>query len=602
MSRSRELSLIPVAGAVALIPMNVLGLSFGYHDSAAALVNEEGILAAAEEERFSRSKHDNGFPSRAIDYCLSTSGLTASEIDTVVYYENTALKWDRIVSSYVEELDQHPEYLDRVISSWIYHGKFDPEAAIARYLELPMSRVCSLNHHQSHAASAYFCSPFSGAAVVTMDGVGEYETATISHADPDGITKLISQSFPHSLGLLYSAVTAFLGFEVNEGEYKVMGMAGFGEPNYHDAFSSLLYLKPGGEFEIDPSYFEFNCPDRLPFNERLCALLGKPRDPRSRFSFASTGKPDPEDQRYADIASSLQKCAEDTILHISAAALTKTGERNLCFAGGVGLNSLANASVKTRLNCNLFVQPAAGDDGAALGAALQWRAENTSSSRSGLKNVYLGKEYSSDEIELALDRHGVPFTQYENQTGLISEVASLLAEDFVVGWLQGPFEWGPRALGNRSILANPANQDMQEIVNTKVKFREPFRPFAPSVLAERAHEYFEVPEYLPECSPEEFMLSVVPVREAQRAALPSITHVDGTARLHLVRRDVNNIFYDLISAFDHLTGVPVVLNTSFNLQDEAMVNSPYDALETFAWSGLDFLVMGNFVISKGDIW
>ena len=601
MPRLRNLFVKCGAGVPVIIKMNVLGLSFGYHDSAAALVGNTGILAAAEEERFSRKKHDNGFPTSAIDFCLSASGLTAPELDAVVYYENPALKWDRIVSSYVEELEQHPEYLDRVISSWIYHNKFDPEAAITQYLGLPMSMVYSLEHHQSHAASAYHCSPFSEAAVVTMDGVGEYETTTISHAKPSGLTKLTSQSFPHSLGLLYSAITAFLGFEVNEGEYKVMGMAGFGEPNYQDAFSKLLQLKPGGEFEIDPSYFEFNCPEQFPFNQRLCALLGNPRDPGSRFSFVSAGQPDPDDQRYANIASSLQKCTEDTVLHISAAALTKTGERDLCFAGGVGLNSLANARVKKELNCNLFVQPAAGDGGAALGAALQWRAENAPSSSVRLRNGCLGKEYGSDEIELALNRHSVPYTQYDTQTDLISEVAWQLAAGFVVGWLQGPFEWGPRALGNRSILANPAHPDMQEIVNTKIKFREPFRPFAPSVLAERAHEYFDIPDNLPECSPEDFMLSVVPVRESRQSALPSVTHVDGTARVHLVRRDVNALFYDLISAIDQQIGVPVVLNTSFNLQGEAMVNTPYDALETFSWSGLDFLVMGNFVVSKADI-
>ncbi|MAI12064.1 MAG: hypothetical protein CBD27_10060 [Rhodospirillaceae bacterium TMED167] len=581
--------------------MNVLGLSFGYHDSAAALVGNTGILAAAEEERFSRKKHDNGFPTSAIDYCLSAGGLTAPELDVVVYYENTALKWDRIVSSYVEELEQHPEYLERVISSWIFHDKFDPEDAIARYLGLPMSRVCSIEHHQSHAASAYYCSPFSGAAVVTMDGVGEYETTTISHGERGGLTKLTSQSFPHSLGLLYSAITAFLGFEVNEGEYKVMGMAGFGEPNYQDAFSNLLRLKPGGEFEIDPSYFEFNCPQKFPFNQRLRALLGNPREPGSHFSFASEGHPDLDDQRYADIAASLQKCTEDAVLHISAAALTKTGEKDLCFAGGVGLNSLANARVKKELNCNLFVQPAAGDGGAALGAALHWRAENTSSSIVPLRSVHLGKEYDPGEVELALHKYDVPYTQYDTQADLVSLVASQLAGGFVVGWLQGPFEWGPRALGNRSILANPADPDMQEIVNTKIKFRERFRPFAPSILAERAHEYFDIPDDLSECSPEEFMLSVVPVREAQRSKLPAITHVDGTARLHLVRWDVNSLFYDLIAAIDRQTGVPIVLNTSFNMQGEAMVNTPYDALETFSWSGLDFLVMGNFVVSKGDM-
>lgn len=578
--------------------MNILGLSFDYHDAAAALVQDGDVVAASQEERFSRKKHDERIPLQAVSFCLQQGNITAGDLDAVVFYENTALKWDRIVWSYLQNPERAAGYLSLVTDAWFHQEKFDTEARIADLLGIDFDRILSLSHHESHAASAYYCSPFKEAAIVTMDGVGEYETTTVSTGSDNTITKLSAQNLPHSIGLLYSAITAFLGFEVNEGEYKVMGMAGFGDPSLKGAFRKLITTTENGLFEVAQDYFDFLCPIDLPFNDKLLEILGPPRTPGEHFDLAKS-----EDHHYANIAASLQDRIEEVILHIISHAMEAAGSRNVCLAGGVGLNSLANARAVKDLGCNLYVQPAAGDAGGALGAALAYYFSHGGAhdGKKPLVDLYLGRQFSDTEILSALNRHWLSFENYFDEESMIEDVAGKLAAGSVIGWMQGRAEWGPRALGNRSILADPTNADMQNNVNTKIKFREPFRPFAPSVLAEHADEYFNIEQTESLTSPENFMLAVVDVLPNAQNKIPAVTHVDGTARVHLVHREINPLYYRLIEAFQNRTGTPILLNTSMNLNGEAVVNAPYDALETFSWSNIDYMVIGHYIISKESL-
>lgn len=585
-----------------------LGLSFDYHDAAAALLRDGEVVAAAEEERFSRHKHDHGFPARAIAFCLRRAGIAAHQVDAVAFYEQPFLKFDRIVKSGLKARarGRNREYLARVLDTWVRERKFDARRRICDHLGIAPERVYGMTHHAAHASAAFFCSPFDRATVVTMDGVGEYETVTVSEAHDCTITQRYGLSLPESLGLFYSAFTAFLGFEVNEGEYKVMGMSGFGQPTHLDAMRSLVRTTPDGLFAIDHEYFEFESPEELPYTPKLRELFGEPREPESAFQVSprsaapAPGSVEAVSLHYANIAASLQTRTEEVILHVVDHAVRATGIRNVCVAGGVGLNSLANARVQRELGCHLYVHPAAGDSGGAIGAALHHCHSRLALPRGqGMQNVYLGDEHSEDEIIAELRRHGVGgWSRCANHDELVRAVVDRLVAGNVVGWMQGRFEWGPRALGNRSILANPMRKDMQDIVNLRIKFREPFRPFAPSVLAERAHEYFDMPAAIGPTAPEQFMLAVARVRPDKRDAIPAVTHYDGSARVQVVRRETNPLYHRLIHAFGERTGVPVVLNTSFNLRGEAMVDTPYDALETFFWSEMDALVMGNILLDK----
>jgi len=587
----------------------VLGVSFDYHDAAAALLRDGEVIAAAEEERFSRQKHDHRFPAKAIAFCLRRAGIAAHQVDAVAFYEQPFLKFDRIVHSGLKARAQgrNRPYLGRVLDTWMHEGKFDARRRICEHLGIAPDHVYGMTHHAAHASSAFFCSPFDRATVVTMDGVGEYETVTVSEARDRTITPLYGRSLPESLGLFYSAFTAFLGFEVNEGEYKVMGMAGFGQPTHLETMRSLMRATPDGLFAIDHDYFEFECPDDLPYKPKLRELFGEPRDPESLFQVPpksespAPGSVEAVSLHYANIAASLQARTEEIILHVVEHAVRATGIRNVCVAGGVGLNSLANARVQRELGCQLYVHPAAGDSGGAVGAALHHcHSRLALPRRQGMENLYLGDEHSEDEVIAELTRHGVGgWSRCVDHEALVRAVAQRLVDGKVVGWMQGRFEWGPRALGNRSILANPMRKDMQEIVNVRIKFREPFRPFAPSVLAEHAHEYFEIPDAIAPTGPEHFMLAVARVRPDKREVIPAVTHYDGTARVQVVRRETNPLYHRLIQAFGERTGVPVVLNTSFNLRGEAIVDTPYDALETFFWSEMDALVMGNILLDKG---
>jgi carbamoyltransferase len=467
-------------------------------------------------------------------------------------------------------------------------------------------------HHLSHAASAYLCSPFDEAAILTVDGIGEWVTATCGVGRDNQITLLKQVEFPHSIGLLYSAFTAFLGFEVNEGEYKVMGMAPYGKPIYADKVWKVVKQNADGSFALNMEYFCFHHSTECTYSRKFVELFGAPRPPAMRFFTPGTGYPSyfgskPQkfdelgrtNQHYADIAASIQAVTEELILGMARRAHQQTGLKRLCIAGGVGLNSVANSRILRETPFEeLFIQPAAGDGGGALGAAL-W-AENTLLGKPRnfcMEHAYWGKRYSTGEIRSFLDDNGIPYEQLSEPAGHLDRVVDSLTSGKVVGWFQDQFEWGPRALGNRSILADPRRPEMKDIVNTKIKFREPYRPFAPSVLVEKAEVYFDLPE-AKRHYPARYMLYVVPVREIGQAELPAVTHVDNTGRLQTVFREQSPLYYSLIERFGQATGIPVLLNTSFNLKGEPVVNTPANAFNTFSNSDMDYLVLGEFLVDK----
>lgn len=588
--------------------MRILGLSFDFHDAAAALVGDEGVIAAAQEERFSRQKNDPRLPRHAIDFCLQQAGITARQLDHVVFYEMPLLKFERILRCSLRGLPQTLEYFLTTMAAWVHKRKLLVGARIAEALGIPRRRVRYVQHHQAHAASAFFCSSFDEATVVTLDGVGEYETATISIGRGNTLDKIAALELPHSIGLFYSAVTAFLGFEVNEGEYKVMGMAGFGAPRHVDRFRNCLQLRDDGWFAVEQKCFNFTAPIDVPYTAEFTKLFGPPRVPESEFRIEPENDSVDEQKvvatsrHYADLAASAQKVTEEAILHVVANAVKRTGIPRVCMAGGVALNSLANGRIVDELGLPLYVHPAAGDAGGALGAALYYRhCCRGLAPRQPLEHAYLGQAFDSHAIEsVVADELGIKVLRPATEDELLHAVARLIQEGKVVGWLQGRAEWGPRALGCRSILANPLDPDMKQIVNEKIKFREPFRPFAPAVLEEAAATYFEMGPVHQATDPKYFMLAICRVRPEMRSLLPAVTHADGTARVQLVARRINPRFYGLIEEFGRQTGVPVLLNTSFNLRGEPIVNSPRDALKTFQWSNMDYLVLEQTLISKDE--
>ena len=591
--------------------MYILGVSCYYHDAAAALLQDGVLIAAAEEERFSRVKHDYGFPRNAIRFCLDQAGLQGKELDYVVFFEKPFRKFDRILMTTLQTYPQSWKVFRESMISWMV-DKLWVGTTLQSELGVSKEKVIFCEHHLSHAASAYLCSPFEEAAILTVDGVGEWVTASYGVGRGDDIRLLKQIEFPHSIGLLYSAFTAFLGFEINEGEYKVMGMAPYGVPRYVDKVWKLVQQNTDGSFSLDMDYFCFHYSTDQTYNQKFIKLFGEPRPSKLQFFTAQTGFPKyfgappgnyselcKLNQHYADVAASIQQVTEELLLGMASNLYRETGIKRLCIAGGVGLNSVANARIlKETPFEQLFVQPAAGDGGGALGAAL-W-AYNCLFGKPRnftMQHAYWGRNNSDAEISDFLRQNGIPFRCFENDDQLLDQVVERLIQGKVIGWSQGRFEWGPRALGNRSILADPRNPDMKDIVNAKIKFREPYRPFAPSVLAECAEKYFDLPQA--KCHhPARYMLYVVPVRESQRSTLPAITHVDGTGRLQTVFRDQSPRYYRLIEHFGQATGVPVVLNTSFNLKGEPIVNTPADAFDTFSKSEMDSLVLENFLVEK----
>jgi len=589
----------------------ILGVSCYFHDAAAVLLKDGALVAAAEEERFTRIKHDFDFPKKAIKFCLDQEGLKGEDLDYVVFFEKPFRKLDRILMMTLQTYPQSYKVFRESMITWmtdkLWVGtKLQTEIGIAK------EKILFSEHHLSHAASAYFCSPFEESAILTVDGVGEWVTTTYGVGRGNEIKLQKQIEFPHSLGLLYSAFTAFLGFEVNEGEYKVMGMAPYGVPRYVDKVWKLVQQNQDGSFALDMDYFCFHHSTHQTYSRKFEALFGTPRPPKSLFFTESTGFPkyfgtapgnyqelSRQNQHYADIAASIQKVTEEMLLNMAKHLRKTTGMKRLCMAGGVALNSVANTRILNESGFEeLYIQPAAGDGGGALGAAL-W-AYNTLLGKPRnftMQHAYWGRENSDGEISDFLTQNNIPHSRFENEDQLLDRVVERLTNAQVVGWSQGRFEWGPRALGNRSIIADPRNPEMKEIVNAKIKFREPYRPFAPSVLAESAEKYFELPNATSHC-PARYMQYVVPVKESEKATLPAITHVDGTGRLQTVFKAESPRYYKLIERFGQATGVPVILNTSFNLKGEPIVNTPANAFNTFSKSEMDALVLGNFIIEK----
>lgn len=591
--------------------MNILGVSCYFHDAAAALLQDGVLVAAVEEERFTRKKHDYEFPEKAIEFCLKMGNIRSEDLDYVVFFEKPFIKFERLLISSIGTFPRsHKVFRDAMVTwltdkLWIKH-------LLQKSLNLPPSKVLFSEHHLSHASSAFFCSPFSEAAILTVDGVGEWTTASLGVGKDTSITLLKEIRFPHSIGLLYSAFTAFLGFEVNEGEYKVMGMAPFGVPKYKEKVYQLIQLHGDGSFELNMDYFSFHYSPEKTFNNKFVELFGEPRNPKELFFTANMGYPSyygekpsnfdeiaQRNQYYADIAASIQSVTEDVMLKMAESAHRETGLKNLCMAGGVALNSVANRKILSTSGFEqIYIQPAAGDSGGAIGAALYGYHQVLGKPRNFvMEHASWGQKQSEGEIVDFLTEQGLAYTKFDKEEALLDFVVDHLQKGEVIGWFHGKSEWGPRALGHRSILADPRRHDMKDIVNTKIKFREPFRPFAPSIPVERTEEYFDLPN-AEKHYPARFMLYVVDVKEDKREVIPAVTHVDGTGRLQTVRKEVNPRYHRLIETFGQATGVPVVLNTSFNLRGEPIVNLPKEAFHTYSNSGMDMLVLENFVIQK----
>jgi carbamoyltransferase len=591
--------------------MDILGVSCYFHDAAAALLRDGQLIAAAEEERFTRKKHDYEFPQQAIDFCLAAGGIPASALDYVVFFEKPFVKFERLLLSCMQTFPRSRRLFQEAMITWLC-DKIWIRHLIQSRLGVPAERILFSEHHLSHAASTFFCSPFDEAALLTVDGVGEWTTATMGVGRGTDIRLTKEVRFPHSLGLLYSAFTAFLGFEVNEGEYKVMGMAPFGTPRYVDKVERLLRVADDGSFELDMDYFEFHRSTEQTYSPKFIELFGPPRDPRTPFFTAAGGYPSyfgprpaeydalaRQNQHYADLAASIQAVVERVVLTMARALHRETGLTRLCLAGGVALNSVANGRIFRETPFKeIYVQPAAGDSGGALGAALYAHHMVLGQPRGFVMgHAAWGQAHGADAIAGFLRAEGIRHQRLDDEEKLVAAVVDRLEEGKVVGWFDGRFEWGPRALGHRSILADPRRAEMKDLVNVKIKYREPFRPFAPSVLAERAEEFFALPN-APAHYPARFMLYVVDVLEAQRDRIPAVTHVDGTARLQTVRAETAPRYHRLIERFGQVTGVPVLLNTSFNLKGEPIVNTPAEAHRTFVQSGMDALVLGDYLIEK----
>jgi carbamoyltransferase len=598
--------------------MYILGISCFYHDSAAALIQDGKLVAAAMEERFTRKKNDNGFPEKAIQFCLKQAGITGADLEYAVFYEKPLVKFERILLTTLSTFPQSGDVWRDAMLNWL-KDKLWIKNIIQKEVGVKYDRVLFCDHHMSHAASAFFASPFKEAAVMTVDGVGEWTTTTLGKAtsvwegDPSGearneINLFREERFPHSIGLLYSAFTAYLGFHVNNGEYKVMGMAPYGEPRYVDKVQKLFQQNSAdGGFRLNMDYFSFHNSTESTYNRHFVDLFGTARPVDNDF-FTMATNPEragekaaiTENQRYADIAASIQRVTEDALIKIINTLHEQTGMSKLVMAGGVALNTKANYRILAETPFDeIYIQPAAGDDGGALGAALWAYHLVLNKPRNWIMpNAYWGQEYSDAECKAFLDSKGAKYTRYDNGNDdtMLDALAQKLTQEKVIGFFQGRFEWGPRALGNRSIIADPRSEKMKEVVNTKIKFREPFRPFAPVILRDRAAEYFDYPNVEKHEAPR-YMLMVSPIKPDKQDQIQAVCH-QGTGRLQTIERETNPRYYGVIERFGNLTGVPVLLNTSFNLRGEPIVNTPRDAWNTFCNSDIDLLVLGSFVVQK----
>jgi carbamoyltransferase len=589
--------------------MLILGISCYYHNSAAALIHDGDLIAAVEEERFSRIKQDSAFPENSIQFCLQQAGISANDLDHVVFYETPNLKFERILGSALGTFPKSWKSFSEAMISW-FDQKLWIKQRIQEELNIDGEKIHFTEHHQSHAASTFLTSPFDEATVITIDGVGEWATTTVGVGRTNLETKQSSlviqkeQEFPHSIGLLYSAFTAFLGFRVNGGEYKVMGMSPYGEPNHIDKIEKIFKVADDGSFWMDSDYFSYTYSTEKTFNKKFEALFGQPRVHETDF-FTKKTHPNmqldaskaKDNQYYADIAASIQRATELAILKMISASYE--GIPNLCMAGGVALNSKANGRIlKDTPFEHLHIQPAAGDAGGALGAALyHYHIELGHPRKFVQEHCYWGPEYSNAEIVSAVKEKGYSYSEISNQKKLSSLIVEKISSGKVVSLFQGRAEWGPRALGNRSIIADPRRDDMKEIVNSMIKFREPFRPFAPVVLEKDAGTLFPDLANQAGATPPRFMLVVHPWESKFGEKVPAVNHL-GTGRMQTIKREWNPLYHDLVSDFGESTGIPVLMNTSFNLRGEPIVNTPANALNTFTKSNLDLLVMENIVVEK----
>lgn len=594
--------------------MNILGISAYYHDAAACLVVDGEIVAAAQEERFTRIKHDSSFPANAINFSLKKGGIDSTEIDYIVFYDKPFLKFERLLETYLSFAPRGFSLFNASLPAWIKDKLFQ-KSTISKDLKDLFgnkldwsSRLLFSEHHLSHAASAFFPSPFKEAAILTMDGVGEWTTTSLSVGSENKLKILNEIHFPHSLGLLYSAFTYYTGFKVNSGEYKLMGLAPYGVPRYVDQIKShLIDIKEDGSFRLNMAYFNY-CTGLTMTNARFHSLFGgPPRQPESNLS-----------QKEMDLAASIQAVLEEVVIKLAKYAKKVTGEKNLCLAGGVALNCVANGRLsKEKIFDNIWIQPAAGDAGGAIGAALSIyymmlnRPRKLQDSLDGMKGSYLGPEYSQTEIKAALDSFGAVYSLLESSE-VITRTAEVLAQGKAVGWVSGRMEFGPRSLGNRSILADPRSPKMQKLLNLKIKYRESFRPFAPSILREDLSDWFDLDVNSP------YMLLVAEVSGKRkiplqvnehnlfgleklslvRSSIPAVTHVDYSARVQTVHQVTNPRYHSLINKFKEITGYPILVNTSFNIRGEPIVCSPKDAYRCFMGCELDVLVIGDTILYK----
>lgn len=593
--------------------MKILGISAYYHDSAAALVVDGRVVAAAQEERFTRKKHDSGFPHRAIQSCLEAGGVRPHELDAVAFYDKPFLKFERLLETYLAFAPKGFQSFRTALPVWVKDKLFQKSEILKELKALDGSvewggKILFSEHHLSHAASAFYPSPFQRAAVLTMDGVGEWTTTSLAIGDGRELKVTKEIHFPHSLGLLYSAFTYYTGFKVNSGEYKVMGLAPYGSPRFVNVIKeNLVDVKEDGSFRLNLDYFDY-CTGLTMTNEKFAGLFGgPPRKPEDRLT-----------QREMDLAASVQAVTEEIVLKLAKGIADETGEKNLCLAGGVALNCVANGKLlRAKYFNRIWMQPAAGDAGGALGAALvAFHLHNRGERRIGknldaMRGGYLGPEFGLEEIQRQLTKAGAVFETLDDE-GLVAACAQALAEGKAVGWFQGRMEFGPRALGGRSILGDARSPTMQKTLNLKVKYRESFRPFAPSVLFEDARDFFDLDDESP------YMLLVADVKDEHRigmtdeqrklfgidrlnvprSAIPAVTHVDYSARIQTVHRETNARYWDLIKKFKGLTGCPVIVNTSFNVRGEPIVGSPEDAFRCFMGTEIEVLAVGNCILRK----
>ena len=593
---------------------SILGISAFYHDSAACILIDGKIIAAAQEERFTRKKHDSSYPYNAIEFVLNYTDLKMSEIDQIVFFEKPFLKFERLLETYVAFAPKGFISFSKAMPLWIKEKLFQKNYLFNKLKEHDANYKSDKNiffseHHLSHAASAFFPSPFEEAIVLTADGVGEWATTTVALGKGNKLEIKKEIHFPHSLGLLYSAFTYYTGFKVNSGEYKLMGLAPYGKPVYEDKVKKLIDIKEDGTFRLDQKYFNYATGLTMT-NDKFNNLFGQ----KSRDS-----KSEKITQFHMDIAASIQKVTEEIMVNLAKSLRKEYGIKNLCLAGGVALNCVANGKIlREKIFDNIWIQPAAGDAGGSLGAALAlWYIEQGNirsvNSNDEMKGSYLGAEFAQEEIEKELKAVGANFKTF-NYEDLINKTANFLSNEKAVGWFQGRMEFGPRALGGRSILADPRSDKMQKNLNLKVKYRESFRPFAPSVLQEDLSEWFDMNVDSPymllvanvssskkiEMNDEQKKFFGIDKLNVKRSEIPAVTHVDYSARVQTVKKETNSRYYDLISKFKEKTGCPVVVNTSFNVRGEPIVNTPTDAFNCFMGTELDYLVIGNCILEKSQ--